>query len=462
MRRSILSGVLTRTSLVLICSAGAQAQEPTQVPAPVTTQELERLKSDLDDLRAHVAELEARPGMQLGALPTAEVGDVEDRRNMTDRQTPAPRLENLALDPELRGFVPVLGSSMLVKFNAKPRVDAFWDDTDPGNRDRFVPAQFPVSGDPNYGGGSQVNVTTNATQFSIEARDPQNPNGFRFYYQNDFYGSTNENMRYRLQHVYGQTHNLVAGFTYGVFEDPDIWPDTVDYEGPNSLIFARRPLLHYKARLGKEMNATFGVEQPDVYIDTTAAPTASESTRAPDVGFNVRWERRGTGHAQGSAIFRSLGVHGSGVDDQSVFGWGTNFSLGLDVTEQDSFGILLVGGEGIGGLGNDTSFLNSDAAIDANGDLEALPYYSAMLSFRHEWTEVLRSTVTYGYVSLDSVSGQTADAYETSQYASANLIYAFRRQATMGLELLYGDKSVRDGRDSEVFRLQFGLTYWLF
>jgi hypothetical protein len=30
------------------------------------------------------------------------------------------------------------------------------------------------------------------------------------------------------------------------------------------------------------------------------------------------------------------------------------------------------------GMGNDTSFLNSDAAFDTDGNLEALPYWSVM------------------------------------------------------------------------------------
>jgi hypothetical protein len=56
-------------------------------------------------------------------------------------------------------------------------------------------------------------------------------------------------------------------------------------------------------------------------------------------------------------------------------------------------------------MGNDTSFLNSDAAFDATGDLEALPYWSLMAGYTHHWNERFRSTLTYGYVNLDNASG---------------------------------------------------------
>ena len=52
--------------------------------------------------------------------------------------------------------------------------------------------------------------------------------------------------------------------------------------------------------------------------------------------------------------------------------------------------------------------VNSDAAFDANGNLEALPYWSAMIGLTHRWNDHFRSTVSYGYVNLDNASGQDA------------------------------------------------------
>jgi len=125
--------------------------------------------------------------------------------------------------------------------------------------------------------------------------------------------------------------------------------------------------------------------------------------------------------------------------------------------------LLGVYGHGVGGMGNDTSFLNSDAAFRNDGSLEALPYWSATAGFTHRWNERWRSTFTYGYVNLDNASGQVPTFYHTSQYASANIIWQIRKKLSIGLEGLYGLKTAQNGVDSgDHWRIQLGMVYSLF
>jgi hypothetical protein len=120
-------------------------------------------------------------------------------------------------------------------------------------------------------------------------------------------------------------------------------------------------------------------------------------------------------------------------------------------------------GEGVGGMGNDASFVNSDAAFTSDGSLEALPYWSAMIGLTHRWNDQLRSTFSYGYVNLDNTDGQAETFYHTSHYASANLIWQLRQRLSIGLEGLYGIKEARNGVDSgDHWRVQVGLVYSLF
>ena len=192
-----------------------------------------------------------------------------DRGNFDDRQEAAPRPGDYVLDPQYRGFIPIPRTVFMVKFNPKPRLDLMFNNRNPGAPYRFVPALMITEGQPGFGGGEQFNATANGSQLRLDMRAPSMPGNFRFYYQNDFFGSDQKQMQYRLQHLYGQYYGLVAGFTYGVFEDPDSWPDTVDYEGPNAVIFARRPLVHYLAELSDDWSMTVGLEDPTLDIDTT-------------------------------------------------------------------------------------------------------------------------------------------------------------------------------------------------
>src|SRR6185436_3727799 len=256
---------------------------------------------------------------------------------------------------------------------------------------------FPLQSAPDYGGGDQFHANANATQLRLDVRAPELGGNFRFYYQNDFFGSGSDtgDMKYRVQHLYGQFYGFKAGFTYGVWEDPDSWPDTVDYEGPNAVIFSRRPVAQYTWAWNDNWNTTFGVEKPDIFVDVDSGPNAggSQTTRMPDLGFNTRYEMAGFGHLQFSTLFRDLGAKDNTGADYHVFGWGVNLSAGIDLTKNDTVQLLGVYGEGVGGQGNDAGFLNSDAAFNASGDLEALPYWSVSTGFTHRWSPALRSTI---------------------------------------------------------------------
>lgn len=388
-----------------------------------------------------------------------EKSPVEYRDTLNDQQEAAPRPKDFTLDPQYRGFIPVPNTPVLIKFNAKPHLDLTMDNQNTGDRYRFAPAKFPLENAADYGGGEQFNVNANATQLRLDVRAPDMAGDFRFYYQNDFMGSDTADMKYRLQHLYGQFYGFVGGFTYSVWEDPDVWPDTVDYEGPNSVVFARRPVAHYTYAFNDQWNATVGVEKPDFYVDGAD----STLTSMPDLGFNVRWEKADFGHVQLSSLYRDIGARDAVGNDYHEFGWGVNLGAGLELTKRDSLQVLGVYGYGVGGLGNDAGFLNSDAAFNSTGGFEALPYWSGMIGLTHRWSSNWRSTATYGYVNLDNTSAQSPEFYHMSHYASLNVIYQLRKHLSIGLEGLYGFKEAQNGLDSgDIFRIQLGMVYSLF
>jgi long-subunit fatty acid transport protein len=125
--------------------------------------------------------------------------------------------------------------------------------------------------------------------------------------------------------------------------------------------------------------------------------------------------------------------------------------------------LLGVYGHGVGGLGNDSGFANSDAAFDADGHLKALPYWSVAVGYTHKWNDQFRSTLTYGYDNVNNTSGQAPTFYHLTHYASANIIWQLRKRLSVGLEGLYGFKEVHDGEDSgNHWRVQVGMVYSLF
>jgi hypothetical protein len=453
-----------------------------------STEELDQLKSamqtmqkNMEDMQKKIDELEAEkgaatvpgtnaPGGIIFAPPSQPLiphaSPIADRQNMNDQQAAAPRLNNLTLDPEYYGFFPIPNTPALMKLNAKPRVDMMEDNQNSGNPDRFVTATIPIRGTPGAGGGEQFNMTAKGSQLSMDVRAPNMPGDFRFYYNNDFFGS-GTGMAYRLKQLYGQFYNVTAGFTYSIFEDPDVWPDTVDFEGPNSMIFARQATVRYMVPLGDKWQVNFGVQQPSSQVDSQGIATNAVGVQhLPDGGFNIRWEDADRGHVQFATIFSDIGANSPTLGQQNVLGWGLNLSTSLNVFEHDSIQAQFTYGQGIFEFCNDNftydGFKGGDAAWNNAGDLKALPYLAPTVGYTHQWSDKFRSTGTFGFVQLQNEEQETPQAYHETYYSSLNLVWQIRKRLSVGFEALYGYKVEASGGYGDVWRVQTGLVYSLF
>lgn len=430
----------------------AQSTEADQLKATVKS-----LDQAIQELKLKVADLEKPKAV----APEGHLTPVINRNTFSDNQEAAPRPDDLTFDPQYRGFIPIPHTPAMIRFNAKPRVDFIFDTGNPGDPDEFVPAKIPVSGDPTKGGGSRFNVSAKGSRLMLDVRAPTREGTPRFYFENDFFGSGSSAMNFRVRHLYGQYYNIILGQTFSAFEDPDIWPDTVDYEGPNAVVSARLPLLRYQLPLTKQWQVNVSVEKPSSEVDTSGDPTATSVNRAPDVGLNTRWEEASFGHVQLSAIGRVLGADGETNGNQTVLGGGLNLSVVKSLFTRDSIQLQGTLGQGIARYDND-DFFNNDAAYNQAGDLKALPYVAAMVGYTHGWSAKLRSTASYGLVNINNESSQGPNAYHQTQYASLNLMWQPFKLLTLGMEGLYGHKEVQNGATGADWRIQFGVVYSLF
>ena len=480
--------VVLATALTIIAAPIAHAQ--TAEDFKKLQDVVEKLQKTVETQNARISELEktnttppppvVMPGVTAKTSPSVQTMDkiaagepvgekspIASRHALNDQQEAAQRPSNLTLDPEYRGFIPIPNTPALIKFNAKPRVDITDDNRNTGNPDRFVTAQLPTEGEPSYGGGNQFNMNARGSTLSVDVRAPGVEGSPRFYYNNDFYGGgTDGGMQFRIKQLYGEYYNVTAGFTYSVFEDPDVWPDTVDFEGPNSMIFARQPTVRYLLPLNEHWQLNFGIQQPASEVDNFGQPDVSNVNHAPDGGFNVRWEDAKVGHVQFATILRDVGADSATYGDQSVLGWGLLLATSLNVFERDSVQGQLTYGEGYFHFANDNftynGFSGGDAAYDSAGNLKALPYWSAMVGYTHHWSDKFRSTATFGYLNLANEASQGPLAYHETYYTSFNLVYQLHKRLSVGLEGLYGKKEVSSGDTGDAFRVVMGITYSLF
>jgi len=473
-RKLIPVGILA----VSLAGAPSTGQDQPKTSDKASQEKVRELEKKQEDLQKMVGELnkeikdlrkgEAGQG-EKKEIAKGKTPDIKKRKALEDRQTPAPRLDDLTMHPDYRGFIPIPNTRAMIRFNARPRVDVAWTNGQ-GDKNRFITARIPVQGEASYDGPTLFNINAKATNLIFEVVAPEMPGDPRFYYQNDFFGAGDKEYEFRVQHLYGQLYNLVIGQTYSVFEDPDVWPDTVDYEGPNSMIWARRPLIHYMVGLEENLKLTFGIEQPNSYVpDLFGVPSpagdVSPYSRYPDAAAQIRWQDAEVGHLELAGIVREIGANSATFGRDEVIGGGVNLSGSLQVSGNDVILGQLTYGKGIGGLCNDTSFEKSDAAFDLGGHLQALRYFGALLAFTHTWSDRFQSTASYGYVRLGSQPTQGPFAYDVTQYASANLVvqpFKEFENVAMGLEFLWGEKEVRNGNEGNLWRVQFGVRYSIF
>ena len=472
--------------IALFAAGGITAQAQTSGSSDIDQlkAQMQEMQKNMDAMQQKIDELEqekaaanqpstnaaqpstSAPGQENTNVFAGTASPVPDRGSLDDQQAAAPRLDNETLDTKYYGFFQIPNTPAIMQLNAKPRLDAMADTKNTGNPDRFVTATIPTSGG---GGGAQFNMTAKGSQLSIDVRAPSVPGDFRFYYQNDFFGSSGGAMPYRLRQLYGQFYNVTAGFTYSFFEDPDVWPDTVDYEGPNSAIFARQPIVLYKFPLGDGFQVNVGMQQPSTDLDnagTTANTNSVAVNHAPDAGFNIRWENSERGHVQLAMIFRDLGANNTTLGNQNVFGWGLNASANLNTFGKDTLQAQITYGDGIFHFCNDnftyTGFNGGDVAFDAAGNLKALTYIAPMAGYTHYWCDNFRSTVSAGYVNLQNQASQSGLAYHQTVYTSMNIVWQMRKRLSVGFESLYGYKQDQDQAHRAVWRFQTGLVYSLF
>ncbi len=442
--------------LILAGIAGAQDSDPKK-----QQERIEALEKTVKDLQQ---KQDSKP-KEVQAPPEGKKSNVQAREALDDKQEGAPRAQGAVLDPKYRGFFSIPNTPVIMKINAKPHLDVTIDTQNAGDDNRFITGKIPTS-PTTADEGVRSNINAKGSQLRIDVQAPGVAGNPRFYYQNDFYGSGGGEFPYRIQQFWGQIYNVTVGHTYSVFEDPDAWPDTVDYEGPNSMLFARRALVRYEIPLNDALSVNIGIEQPEsLPADLAGTPDGAVNgiNHIPDLTSNLRWEDDALGHIQFSGIYRYLAANSTTFGKEETGAWGLSLGAGINLGKDTTVLFLGTVGKGIGSLGNDSGFFNTDAAFDTAGNLTALPYYSIMLALSHRWSDEFRSTVSYGHVTLDE--GDTvldATIYGKTKYVSANVVWQLRKRLSIGAEILYGSNENQGGDQGHVVRVQFGLVYALF
>ena len=473
--------------LVLLCPSFAVAEDQSQAvqgPAPSTKsdeglkervksleQTVEELKKDRGSPKVGESNVKREEGYQAPTAGTSEQVPEHERERGMLRQDgyAAARPDNAPFDPQLRGFFRLPGTETMLRLGGFARTDLIHDFSPAGNTAKFVTSSIPTGPNP---GNDNTSMSVAPLRISFEIRNNTNYGPLRIYYENDFNNGPNTTPSYRLRHFYGQWQNILVGQTWSAWSDADAIPDTVDFEGPNAWLFRLQPQIRYTYAMNKENSIAMSVEQPTTEMQAIATlpngtvDTINPTSPIPDFVLRYRYEQSRF-HIQNAWVFRSLGGFVTPGTEQQVFGWGGMLSAAGTVYGKDNVTFQGVIGNGIARYINDLGAGSGlDVGIKPDGSIVALPTWSAYGSYQHFWAERWRSTVTYGYLHVNTTSitsptltGNPNSDFKSTQYSEANLMYSPGAGFTIGAGLLWGQHVIKDGERGDPFRLNFVLQY---
>ncbi len=240
----------------------------------------------------------------------------------------------------------------------------------------------------------------------------------------------------RLRHAYGELGKWGAGQTWSPFMDIDVFPNTVEYWGPNGMAFFRNVQLRYMPIQG-DTRMTIALERPGasadggVFSEIIDAGDIVGRFPLPDLSAEYR-HGISRGYVELAGIVRHMEWDDMdaipGVSDLSgdALGWGLNLSSNLKFGSSVAR-LAVVFGEGI------QNYMN-DAPVDVGTEADpgnsitpikgvALPMTGITAFIDHNWSDKWSSSFGYSRLDIDNSDGQAASAFKTGQYALANLAH---------------------------------------
>lgn len=456
-----------------------------------SNQNVQELRKQLDELREQMSKLQARLGelestksteaatppaapsaMQEGtiqsthppaqAAPSKQVGNATATyRTFSEDSFAAARFDNVPLDPKYKGFFRLPGTQTILKIGGYFKTDFIYDLKPAGNAESFIPSSIPI---PAVVGVNNATVSIRPTRLSLDFRIPSTQLGdVRFYVEGDLFGTTATTPR--LRHAYAQARNVLIGQTFSNFMDPDGFPDTLDFQGPNGMVSIRNPQFRYGFALTPSTTFYISVEKPSSDITfKTPQFTSQPNAPSPDGAIRVRKEFE-RGHFQVAAVFRSIAAFVATTPTArtaSVFGWGVNVSTGVKTFGKDNVIFAVAAGDGISRYLQDTSGLGIDAEPKSATSLKATPAVGVEAAYQHYWLKKLRSSAIYSYAAVDNTALFAAAApatYNHATYTGSNIIWNPYGSLNVGAEFLYGWVIEQSGLKANAPRIQFSAKY---
>ena len=351
--------------------------------------------------------------------------------------------------------------------------DAIYDGTGINGKwlDAARPTQLPAFED-EFGRPGQFFLGVRQTRFGVSAHAPSKLGEARAVFDFDLFGVGIDagQTTFRLRHAYAELGQFLMGQSESPFMDLDIFPNSLDYWGPNGMVFFRNVQFRWTPIQGDKV-LQFALERPGAsgdegsYADRIELTDVAVRFPVPDFSASYKWGGHDWGYIRLAGILRyikwdDLGLQQFDLAGDAV-GWGLNLSSNIKTDPKGTLRLEDMNDAPVD-VGIENNFSDPQQPIVG----KALPILGLVGFYDRTWNEKWSSTIGWSMVNIWNSDGQAPSngldprAFHQGQYALVNLLFYPIPGMLIGPELQYIHRTnFDDGWSTGGFRFQVSGKY---
>jgi DcaP outer membrane protein len=344
---------------------------------------------------------------------------------------------------------------------------------DPDWFDVLRPTKLPAFKD-EFGEDGEWFTSVRQTRFGVKSSTPTALGDLKTIFEFELFGTGDDagQTTFRLRHAWGELGQFGAGQYWSTFMDIDVFPNSLEYWGPNGMVFFRNVQARWTPWSDGDSRFAISLERPGAsgdrgkFEDRVELEGIQGDFELPDLAAHFRWADD-WGHVQIAGILRDIQWKDTNNDALNLGGSDTGWGLNLSGNYRIGPHVLrgsVVYGEGIQNYMNDATadigvretFGNPVRPITG----EAIPMLGVVAFLDLNWSDRWTSTIGYSMLDNDLPDGQSPGTFEKGQYALTNLLYHPTPSVLYGVELQWGDReNLSNGYSADDVRVQFSAKY---
>ncbi|MBB2151522.1 DcaP family trimeric outer membrane transporter [Pedobacter gandavensis] len=304
---------------------------------------------------------------------------------------------------------------------------------------------------------SNTTYSVAASRFNLSGQIPIEGKALRTVLEFDLFNSS---FSPNLRMAYAEYGKVLVGMYWSNFMDVDAYPNTLDYNGPNSMTSGRQVQFRLTLPVSKTTDVVLALEDPVSFLTLPDESGFQALKQVPDITGSIQYSKNGS-HLRFSSVLHPIVYENTAQKRKSKIGYGISASGVLQQPgNKDNFVFQATYGKGISKYINDIGPDNYDGVYNPVTDnLEVLAVWGLSASYDHWWADKFSSTAGWGYLNLENKGVSVNQNFKSSNYGIFNLIYYPNSFIKGGVEYLYGTRKNLNGDSANNSRIQLTMQF---